>query len=219
MTIHRDLTELAQRGMVRRTRGSVSAEKSLLFESSYLLRARQNIDEKRRLAQAAVRLLEPGNAVMWDDSSTAFQMCDFLDAVTPLTVLTNARPVLERLHDRTDIDLIALGGRYHRGYDGFFGMACERAIRSYHVDVVLMSSTTVQGLSLYTQDEQVVRAKRAMIEVARRKVLMVDSSKFRFSALIHVAELTEFDAVLVPATLEEAAIARMRDAGVKLIVV
>lgn len=169
MTIHRDLSDLHDQGLVRRVRGSVSAEKSMLFESSYLFRARQNVEEKRKLARAAVAHIEPGNAIVWDDSSTTFHVCEFIEAVTPVTVITNALPVMERLRDIAEVDLIALGGRYQRGYNGFFGMACERAIRSYHVDVALLSTTTIQGLSMYTQDEQVVRAKQAMIEIARKK--------------------------------------------------
>ena len=219
MTIHRDLTELVHQGMIQRTHGTVSAEKTLLFESSYLFRARQNIEQKRRLAQAAVKLLEPGNAILWDDSSTTYHVCDFIDQVMPVTVLTNARPVIERLHERNDVDLIAIGGRYDRAYDGFFGIACERVIRSYHVDVALMSSTAVQGLSLYAQDEQVLQAKQAMIEVAHRKVLMVDATKFGFSALIRVAELTDFDTVIVPAETGEQTLSHLRDAGVTLQIV
>lgn len=219
MTIHRDLSELVRQGMVQRTHGAVSAEKTLLFESSYLFRARQNIEQKRRLARAAVRLLEPGNAILWDDSSTTYQLCDFIDQVAPVTVLTNARPVIERLHERNNIDLVAIGGRYQRAFDGFFGIACEQAIRSYHVDVALLSATGVQALSLYTQDEQVLRAKQAMIEVARKKVLMVDATKFGFSALIRVAELTDFDVVIVAAEAGEQTLSRLSDAGVTLQVV
>lgn len=216
MTIHRDLSDLHDQGLVRRVRGSVSAEKSMLFESSYLFRARQNVEEKRKLARAAVAHIEPGNAIVWDDSSTTFHVCEFIEAVTPVTVITNALPVMERLRDIAEVDLIALGGRYQRGYNGFFGMACERAIRSYHVDVALLSTTTIQGLSMYTQDEQVVRAKQAMIEIARKKILLVDESKFHFSALNHVADLTSFDLVLLSRTVEVAIVERMQEAGVRL---
>lgn len=219
MTIHRDLTDLQERGYVRRIRGEVSAEKTVLFESSYLFRSRQHAEEKRRVARAAVQQIEPGNAVLWDDSSTTFHVAEFIDRVTPVTVITNALPVIERLSTMADVDLIAIGGRYNKSYNGFFGIACEKAIGSYHVDVALMSTTTVQGLSLYTQDEQVVRAKQAMIASARRRVLLVDSSKFTFTALNYVADLTAFDLVILPSEVEPAAIDRMRAAGVKVEVV
>lgn len=219
MTIHRDLNDLQDQGLVRRVRGSVSAEKTMLFESSYVYRTRQHMADKQRLARATLAHIEPGNAVVWDDSSTTYHVCDVIAEVTPVTVITNALPVIERLHGQPDIDLIALGGRYNRVYNGFFGMACERAIRSYHVDVALLSTTTVQGLSLYTQDEQVVRAKQAMMAIARKRILLVDSSKFRFTALLHVAELTEFDAVLVAGDMDPAMVQRLQEAGVKLQIV
>jgi DeoR/GlpR family transcriptional regulator of sugar metabolism len=215
MTIHRDLNDLQEQGLVRRVRGSVSAEKTMLFESSYVYRARQKVVEKQALAKAAVAHIEPGNAIVWDDSSTTYHMCDYIDAVTPVTVITNALPVMERLHNMAEVDLIALGGRYHRGYNGFFGMACEKAIRSYHVDVAVMSTTTIRGLSLYTQDEHVVRTKQAMMEIARRKILLVDDSKFHFTALIHVADLTDFDLVLMTRSVDEATQQRLREGGVR----
>ena len=216
MTVHRDLNDLHDQGLVRRIRGAVSAEKSMLFESSYLYRARQHVEEKRRLARAAAAHIEPGNAIVWDDSSTTFHVCDYIEQMTPITVITNALPVMERLRDKQDVELIGLGGKYHRVYNGFFGIACERAIRSYHVDVALMSTTTIQGTSLFTQDEHVVRAKQAMMEIARKKVLLVDESKFHFSALNYVAELTAFDVVLVSQSVDRAIVERMKAAGVKL---
>jgi DeoR/GlpR family transcriptional regulator of sugar metabolism len=216
MTIHRDLNDLHDQGLVRRIRGAVSVEKSMLFESSYLYRARQHVEEKRRLARAAVAHIEPGNAIIWDDSSTTFHVCDFIEQVTPITVITNALPVMEQLRDKQDVELIGLGGKFHRGYNGFFGMACERAIRSYHVDVALMSTTTIQGMSLFTQDENVVRTKQAMIEIARKKILMVDESKFHFSALNYVADVGVFDVVLVSNSVDKSVVERMKQAGIKI---
>ncbi|WP_337182464.1 DeoR/GlpR family DNA-binding transcription regulator [Shinella sp.] len=197
MTIHRDLSVLEKEGLVRRLRGSVSAEKSLLFESSYNYRGRKNVEDKKRLARAALAHLEPGNAVMIDDSTTTYHLSEFLPEAAPLTVVTNAAPILERLRHMPEIDLVSTGGRYHPGYNGYFGANCEKAIRSYHVDVAILSTTTIQGLSLYTPDEIVVRAKQAMMQVARRRILLADATKFQFSALNYVAEITDFDLVIL----------------------
>lgn len=216
MTIHRDLTTLQDQGLIRRIRGTVSAEKSLVFESSYLFRSRQHVEEKQRLAKAAIEHIEPGNAIIWDDSSTTYQVCDYIDTVTPVTVITNALPVINRLHNTPDIELIAVGGKYNRSYGGFFGLATENAFRSFHVDVALLSTTTIQGLSMYTQDEQVVRAKRAMIDIATKKILLVDSSKFHFTALNYVADLTVFDTVLLPRETEKELTDRMINGGVSV---
>ncbi|WP_198672239.1 DeoR/GlpR family DNA-binding transcription regulator [Pseudogemmobacter bohemicus] len=216
MTVHRDLYELEREGLVRRVRGAVSAEKSLLFESSYNYRTRNQVDEKRRLARAAVARLEPGNAIMADDSSTVFHICDFLPEVTPLTVVTNAVPVLERLRGVPDIDLISTGGRYHQGYNGYFGAACDEAIGRYHVDVAILSTTTIQGMAIFTPDELVMRAKRAMMKSARRRFLLADASKFGFTALNYVADLTDFDLILLAGDVPADSLARLRDTGAKV---
>ena len=71
-----DLADLEANGAITRVRGAVSAEKSVLFESSYLFREQKHIVEKRRLAQAAVKHIDPGMAVIWDDSTTAFQVTE-----------------------------------------------------------------------------------------------------------------------------------------------
>ncbi len=214
MTVHRDLAELEKEGLVRRLRGAVSAEKSLLFESSYNYRNRKQVEDKRRLACAAVAQLEPGNALICDDSTTTFHLSEFLHEMAPLTVITNAAPLLERLRDVPDIDLISTGGRFHLGYNGYFGTVCEKAIRSFHVDVAIMSTTTIQGLSLYTPDETVVRAKQAMMEVARKRILLADATKFRFTALNYVAQITDFDLVLLTGEVPQANLDQLRKAGV-----
>ena len=216
MTIHRDLSDLKASGVIRQVRGSVSAEKSVLFESSYLYRSQKQREEKQRLAHAAIAHLEPGNAVVWDDSTTTYHLCDYINRVTPITVISNALPVLQRLSSEPDVDVIAIGGAYHRGYNGFFGLSCEKTITSYHVDVALLSSTTVQGLALYTQDEQIVRAKQAMMSIAKKSILLVDSSKFHFTALNYVADLSQFDTVIVAGELEKTTINELIRSGINL---
>ncbi len=79
-----------------------------------------------------------------------------------------------------------------------------------------LSTTTIQGISMYTQDEQVVRAKQAMIEAARKKILLVDETKFHFSTLHFVANLTDFDVVLLAGDIEPAVLDGLQAAGVKL---
>jgi DeoR/GlpR family transcriptional regulator of sugar metabolism len=215
MTIHRDLAELEQNGAITRVRGAVSAEKSVLFESSYFFRSQKQTEEKRRLAKAAIKYIQPGNALAWDDSTTAFQMTEFIQEVTPLTVLTNGLSVIQRLSTEPGVEVIALGGKFHRGFNGFFGLQCEQAIATYVVDVAVMSSTTIQGISLFTQDEQVVRMKRAMLDIAKKTVLLVDSTKFQYSALNHVADLPDFDHVILSKDTDPEIIKKLRSQGVQ----
>ena len=60
MTAHRDLDELVSRGLLRKTRGVVSAAPNSLIESSDVYRAQRQAAEKRAIAKAAARLCRAG---------------------------------------------------------------------------------------------------------------------------------------------------------------
>ncbi len=60
MTAHRDLDELVNRGLLRKTRGIVSAAPTSLIESSDVYRSGRQLAEKRAIAEAAATLVEPG---------------------------------------------------------------------------------------------------------------------------------------------------------------
>ncbi|TMV51136.1 DeoR/GlpR transcriptional regulator, partial [Thioclava sp. BHET1] len=56
MTIHRDLDDLEQAGLLRKVRGGATIEAGTQFESDFRLRARQDSAAKERMARAALEL-------------------------------------------------------------------------------------------------------------------------------------------------------------------
>lgn len=129
--------------------------------------------------------------------------------------MTNGLDTINLLAKVSEVNVIALGGSYHRGFNGFFGLQCEEAISKRRVDVAVMSTTTVHGKSMYTQNERVLRVKRAMMRISRKTVLLVDSSKFQHSALNHIAELTDFDHVIISQETDKEVLSNLRSEGVR----
>lgn len=74
MTAHRDIDELVERGLLRKTRGVVSATPTSLVESSDVYRSTRQLEEKCALAEVAASYIEPGQAIFFDDSTTVLQM-------------------------------------------------------------------------------------------------------------------------------------------------
>lgn len=89
MTVYRDLADLESQGLVHRNRGYVSAASSLLYEAASEYRLHQNEVEKQQVARAAAELVEPGQALMLDDSTTGVYLARLLPERAPLTVVTN----------------------------------------------------------------------------------------------------------------------------------
>lgn len=196
MTIHRDLDELEAEGLLRKVRGGATIEASGQFESDFRYRARMAADEKRRIARRAAEFVVPGMSVMIDDGSTSQNLVPFLIDKRPLTVITNNFAVISELTATAGIELIALGGTYSRKFNGFFGVVAEAALGRLRADIVLLSSSAIEGTTAFHQDQEVLEIKRRMIESSAQRYLMADHQKFGRTALHLLADLTAFDGVV-----------------------
>ncbi len=96
MTVHRDFAELEQQGVVRRFRGGVTAQPSAVFESNIAYRMNAMQAEKDAIASYARRFIEPGMAILLDDSTTCLALAArHLEGIAPLTVVTNQFGILD----------------------------------------------------------------------------------------------------------------------------
>jgi DeoR/GlpR family transcriptional regulator of sugar metabolism len=150
-------------------------------------------------------------SVLLDESTTVLQVVPHLAALAPLTVATPYLAALGELARVRGIQLVALGGVYDRQHDAFLGTACLEAIRSLRFDVAFLSTSAVSGGYAFHQEDRVVAVKRAMLEVAARRYLLVDHAKLTRSALHRVTPLHRFDAVVVDADVPTRALAALRE--------
>lgn len=216
MTIHRDLDDLEQAGLLRKVRGGATIEAGTQFESDFRIRELQDSTAKSYMARAALELVEPGMIVMVNDGSMASLLGARLADKAPLTVITNNAAVVDHLKDAPRITLIALGGVFSQKFNGFFGIVTEHALARLRADIAFISTPALAGLHAFHMDEPVVRAKRAMMAGAERSVLLVNHRRFGRSALHVLADLSEFDAIITdapPASVDREAIDR---AGIAL---
>lgn len=216
MTIHRDLDDLEQAGLLRKVRGGASIESSSQFESDFRYRERKAADEKRRIARAAAEMVEPGQTVMLDDGSTAGAIARCLPDKRLLTVITNNLAVISRLAGTIGIDVIALGGTYSKKFHGFFGVVTEEALRSLRVDIAFLSTSAIDGAKAFHQDQEVVQSKRLMMRAAGKRYLVVDHGKFGRTALHFLSDLNAFDAVVTGQPLDRDRRKPLDEAGIRL---
>jgi DeoR/GlpR family transcriptional regulator of sugar metabolism len=208
MTIHRDIDDLAQRGILRKVHGGVSVLPSTVFEASSEIRMQLQRPAKEALARKAVEFVEAGMSVMLDDSTTVFALAKLLNDMGPLTVITNYRQAVELFRENEDIRLIVTGGQYSRTHDSFIGLPAEGSVSSYAVDVVFQSTSTMGAEMTYHQEQDVVHMKRAMLKSGTRRVLMMDGTKVGRTSLHRYVPVSEFTDVVftedVPAEFVEA---------------
>lgn len=216
MTIHRDLDELERRGVVRKFHGGVTALPSAVFEAQMSFRMAANQNQKERIAQAALRHVEPGSVLLLDDSSTVLQMVSGLADLAPLHVATTCMTALRQLSEEADdgLRIIGLGGDYDAMHDSFVGSACVEQIEGIRADAFFMSTSAVNATDCFHQEERIVSVKRAMMRVATKRYLLVDGSKFGKVALHKLAPLHDFDLIICDEDTPAEALAQLSHAGI-----
>jgi len=191
-TIRRDLDRLEQAGQLRRSHGgAVSVKDQHQPETPYFEREITFADEKKRIAEEAIKLIEPRERIILDASSTAWYMAASMPDI-PLTVLTNSIKVALELASKEKIEVISTGGILASGSLSYVGPLAERSLDAYHVDKVFISCKGVhveRGIS--ESNELQARIKQKMVGMSHRIVLLADSSKFGVQAFTHVAELAD----------------------------
>jgi DeoR/GlpR family transcriptional regulator of sugar metabolism len=214
MTVHRDLRELADQGVVRRFRGGVSAQPSAVFESSVRYRMSTMMQAKQAIAAYARTLIEPGMAILLDEGTTTLALASTLADVAPLTVITSFLETIRTLAPSRDLRLICLGGEYRANHDSFVGLHCINSLGTLRADIAFLSTSAVGQGAAYHQEQDIVQVKRAMMQCAGRRYLLVDHSKLGNVALHRFADLSEFDLLITDDQASPAQIKDLVDHGV-----
>ncbi|BDI30324.1 putative HTH-type transcriptional regulator YulB [Capsulimonas corticalis] len=213
-TIRRDLEKLEGEGVLLRSHGGAVSIRSGGREASYSEREVSFASEKSAIAREAVRLIEEGDTIIVDASTTAWQMTKLLPDI-PLTVLTNAMQVCIELASRPRIRVICTGGSLSAPSLSFTGARAEQALAEYHVNRLFFSCTGVDlehGLSDVNEAQATLKQK--MMAIADRSYLLVDKSKFGVRALKRFGSLGDVDEVITNTGVEPATVQEMTALGV-----
>ncbi|WP_127588682.1 DeoR/GlpR family DNA-binding transcription regulator [Paenibacillus koleovorans] len=215
-TIRRDLDRLEQAGRLRRSHGGAVSVKDQAAqpETPYAEREIIHAEEKRRIAQEAVRLIQPHDRIILDASSTAWYMAVHLPDM-PLTVLTNSIKVALELSGKEKIEVISTGGILASRSLSYVGPLAERSLDAYYVDKAFFSCKGVhleRGIS--DSNEPQARVKQKILSRAGQVILLADASKFGTQAFTLVAGLNEVDAIVTDRRLPKEMLDRLTEQGI-----
>jgi len=182
MTIRRDLRELERQGLATRTHGGAIAPGLAAHEDSFSQRVNVDVEGKQRLAIAAAALVEPGETVFIDSSSSAYYVARQIIANgIPASIVTNSLPVMQLFASASpSVELTGAGGWLRALTLSLVGPASVRTIRDHFADKLFLSikGLTTDG-SLTDPDPLECEVKRAMMDRAEESVLLLQPTKLQ----------------------------------------
>ena len=193
-SIRRDLKALELSGLVKRSYGGATLAVNFSNIVTFNRRTRQNVNAKKEIAQKAATLINDGDVVFLDQSSTAFYLANEIINRASLTVVTNNIEIMMLLSN-SNIKLISSGGFLSdENRNCLIGGDAQQTFENIFANVVFFSVKAVSdnGMVCDCSREEIV-VRNAMLKNADKKVLLCDSSKFGITAPFVQCRLDDVD--------------------------
>jgi ribose transport system substrate-binding protein len=202
-TIRNDLRALEKAGELTRVRGGAVVRDSRDFVSpAFGARAEVNATTKRRIGRWAADMVEDGDSVLLDSSSTVFHIAPFLLNRSNLTVITNGIEVAYALAENPTHTIILIGGVLRPDRALTVGYLGEKILENLHIKTAFVSCSGFSVERGLTQvDIEEAQLKSRMIESAERVVALIDSTKFGKVDLTPFATVEQISHILTDSEL------------------
>ena len=177
-TIRRDLKKLENGGYLRRVYGGAVRLDTVDRELPTEVRLGDNRDAKADLCAAAAALIQDGSVVSMDSSTTVLGLAAHLEGFSNLTILTQGQTLVDQLR-YGPFNIYCSGGLLQKTTLSYNGTFARKFFSSFCADIAFISCKGLSmehGISWAYEEEACLR--QIMLENAKYRVLLCDSSKF-----------------------------------------
>lgn len=220
MTIRRDLSALEQQGDIVRIRGGAKsvAHLSRNKEAAFSRRAEKNIAAKKKIAQQARAFLQTGHSIYLDAGSTIQAFTVEICGEEPSFVLTSSPIAALELARHSTCRVMLLGGQLNLDNLCVAGSGSLSFLEQVNIDIAFMATSGFSpetGFS--TGDFNECELKRAVMRKARRKIMLMDTSKIGTCLPFTFAQLEDLDVLICDQAPPREVVALAKKHHVKLI--
>jgi DeoR/GlpR family transcriptional regulator of sugar metabolism len=218
-TIRTDLDALAAQGLLVRTHGGAIAPDRSDLELSFDVRRRLRSTQKHHIGAAAASMVEDGEAIALDASTTALALATQIKGRRELTVITNGIFIALALLDAPGITVLMPGGFLRRDSVSLVGAEGHEFIKQFNLEKGFFGGkglTLEEGLTDVNSAE--VAIKRSLVAEAKQVIAIVDSSKWGRVGFASFASIDQVDYVITDEGAPPDMVAALREAGVDVII-
>lgn len=218
-TTRRDLVRMEQKGLVTRTFGAVMLNaNSSNRETSFELREKNSISEKRSLCQKAVDYIKNNSTIFMDSSTTLLHIVPFLKNFTNLTIITNGLVIANEIIYQTKHSVIVIGGMVQPNTNSILGSMALTDLQRFHADLTLISCGGIDsnfGLTESTIDSAEI--KKYMVNNADMAICLFDSTKAQTRKSFKTCEIEDLDLLITSKDTDKEFLSLFKDKNIKIV--
>ena len=216
-TVRNDLNALEQQGLLMRVHGGAVLNQQDQFQNtSFVRRYQQNAAAKLAIAREAAVLVNDGDSILIDASSTAYYFAKALSERRRLRVITNGFEVARELAQNSSNTVVLIGGVVNNESSSVTGLLSEHIIEELHIQKAFLSCSGF-GLERGMTEVHLAEAqlKRKVIESSQQLFALVDSSKFGKEDLTSFARPEKINRLFTDNKLLPEWAERLRQTGIE----
>lgn len=215
-TVRRDLAELEAAGLISRTYGGATS--AVQGEPGVAIRETLMVAERREIARAAARMVDPGDILMIGGGATTLHFARRLAAdFDHLTVITHAFSIATALASNLTHRVLMLPGQFD-GREGLIhGADTIDALQLFHASKAFLgaSGLTEEGPNDAGLGPGLVYG--AMVRRSAHSFILADHSKFSAPSLKVFARWSDTMTLISDAAPKDSLAKALKAAGVALI--
>ncbi len=217
-TARRDLEVLAEQGDIQRFHGGAKAIQQAPPEQPALQRETEQSVEKKRIGQAAAKLIKDGETVFLGSGTTVLEVAHNLRHHQNLTIITNSLLVINTLADIPQITLVGLGGILRPSEMSMIGHITEQSLAEVNANKVIMGIRALdveQGLTNDYLPETMT--DRAILARSGQIIIVADHSKCDRISTAFVAPITAMHTLVTDTKISYAFTEALKAKGIEVI--
>jgi DeoR/GlpR family transcriptional regulator of sugar metabolism len=215
-TIRRDIDSLEKENKLIRSHGGVMAAEQANFNLA-ASRESRNTSIKRAIGRTAASLIEEGDSVFFNSSTTVLEVVRNLNPAIQITAVTDDLVIALELERKNISNIVVLGGTLRNGTHSLMGIIAEANIGSMFFTKVFIGAG---GISLeghvMNYNLQAIELRRKTIAMSDKVILVTDDSKFCKKGFATVITLDKINAIVtndIPTNIKQV----LNELGVRII--
>ena len=220
VTIRTDLQALAEQNLIVRTHGGAILASDDEPDLALSSRQEQQIQQKGHIGLAAAQMVQEGEAIYLDSSSTALAIAQYLPEGRSITVITSSLAVAQALRETVGITIVMPGGVVQNDTASLIGPDGLAYLSKVNIQKGFFGSHGIAILEGLTDiSVGIAAAKQPIVAMCRQVIAVVDATKWDRVGLVSFAQISDIDTVLTDEHAPPELVEHVRALGVEVVIV
>lgn len=218
-TVRRELDSMSKRGLLKRVHGGAILVSSGSEESALEIREETNKKEKRYICEKCVELIKNNQSMFLDSSSTVATIIQYLNEFQNLTIITNGVSAALKVAQKTNLKVYVPDGFVKSQSNSILGDCTNKTLSNLYCDLFIFSCAGFEiGSGITEATIETAQIKKIMFKNSKKRILLIDSSKFGKTYLAKTFDPCEVDVIITEKEPGQKYVDYIKQLGIQLII-